>query len=63
MKTLFQRAFVHNSGIAFFPVIPNPGFIGVRDLLYTQAQQQMPPRLRHVRNDMKIVDRSLDVNH
>lgn len=34
------------------PVIPNPGFIGVRDLPVANDEKQIPHRLRRIRNDM-----------
>ncbi len=33
-------------------VIPNPGFIGARDLLIANDEKQIPHRLRRFRNDM-----------
>lgn len=33
-------------------VIPNPCFIGVRDLLVANYEKQIPHRLRRIRNDM-----------
>ncbi len=33
-------------------VLPNPDFIGMRDLLVTNDQKQIPHRLRRIRNDM-----------
>jgi hypothetical protein len=55
----FFSSVIPNPGF-FSSVIPNPGFIGVRDLFFTHDQQQIPPRLRRVRNDMRLVGMPLD---
>lgn len=36
-------------------VIPNPCFIGVRDLLVANGQMQIPHWLRQIRNDMTLL--------
>ncbi len=60
MKIFCARTVVQNSATTFSPVIPNPGFIGVRGLLSAYDQQQRHPRLRHVRNDMRFIGFPLD---
>lgn len=40
------------NAIAPTPVIPNPRFIGVRDLLVANDEKQFPHPLRRIRNDM-----------
>jgi hypothetical protein len=62
MKIFSTRTVVRNPAIIFFTFMPNPGFIGMRDLLARRVQQQISPRLRRVRNDIEMIDTSLNVS-
>jgi hypothetical protein len=61
MKIVCARTVVQNSATPVSPVIPNPGFSRVRDLLSAYDRQQMLPQLRCVRNDMLLACMPIDM--
>ena len=63
MKACLPRKVAQNHTITVFPVIPNPGFTGVKDLFSERDQKQIFSRLCRIRNGMQMIDMPLDVRH